>query len=120
MARKNFTQFENVQIPSTSDYVVGFKGDESNELKTTVQNILNLVPPPVLTYNENTYELRALGLSGSNSITLSGLNIVNQNGEITIGSNNTPALTAETSGGAVGYIVVKLNGTLFKLPLHVY
>lgn len=73
MARKNFTQFENVEVPSTSDYVVGFKGDESAELKTTFQNILNLVPPPVLTYNENTHELRALGLSGSNSVSLSSL-----------------------------------------------
>ena len=44
MATKNFTQFDLRTPLLTSDYIVGYTTNGLAELKTTVQDIINLVP----------------------------------------------------------------------------
>jgi hypothetical protein len=43
MAQRNFTQFSPRTFPLTGDYVVGYKNDGSEEMRTTLQNIIDLV-----------------------------------------------------------------------------
>jgi len=46
MIKINFTQFELRTPLLTSDYLVGYKNDGSTEIRTTVNDILNLIPLP--------------------------------------------------------------------------
>jgi len=43
MAQRNFTQFELRQIPLTGDYLVGYKANATSEIRTSFQNIIDLV-----------------------------------------------------------------------------
>ena len=43
MAQRNFTQFSLRTFPLTGDYVVGYKADGSEELRTSLQNVIDLV-----------------------------------------------------------------------------
>lgn len=54
MATKNFTQFNTATPLTTSDYVVGYKADGSAEIKTQVQNIVNLVSLSAYVKSDNT------------------------------------------------------------------
>lgn len=43
MAQRNFTQFELRQIPLTGDYLVGYKSNATAEIRTSFQNIIDLI-----------------------------------------------------------------------------
>jgi hypothetical protein len=73
MATKNFTNFSLTQ-PTTSDYIVGYNANATQEIRTTIQSILDLKNIPsqlqVLFYNENS---KNLTISNANTISLSSL-----------------------------------------------
>ncbi len=43
MAQRNFTQFELRQIPLTGDFLVGYKSNATAEIRTSFQNIIDLI-----------------------------------------------------------------------------
>lgn len=43
MAQRNFTQFELRQIPLSGDYLVGYKSNATAEIRTSFQNIIDLI-----------------------------------------------------------------------------
>jgi hypothetical protein len=69
----NFTQFNTATPLTTSDFIVGYKADGSAEIKTRVQNIVNLVgesDSQTLSYNEVN---KNLTISSGNTVSLSSL-----------------------------------------------
>ena len=56
MATKNFTQFNTASPLTTSDYIVGYKADSSAEIKTRVQDIVNVVSGTNLFLPTSTYQ----------------------------------------------------------------
>jgi len=70
MATKNFTQFSTTTL-TTGDYIVGYKENGSTEIKTQVQDIVNLVgesDSQTLSFNEITKDL---SISSGNTVSLS-------------------------------------------------
>lgn len=61
MAQRNFTQFSLRTFPLTGDYVVGYKADGSEEHRTTIQNVIDLV------YNSNPRGSQGFSLVRNNS-----------------------------------------------------
>jgi hypothetical protein len=73
MSRKNFTQFDLRTPVLTSDYIVGYKEDSSAELRTRVQDIINLVQDSdaqTLSFNETD---KNLTITNGNTVSLSAL-----------------------------------------------
>ena len=61
MAQRNFTQFSLRTFPLTGDYVVGYKADGSEELRTSLQNVIDLV------YDSNPRQSQGFSLVKNNS-----------------------------------------------------
>jgi hypothetical protein len=73
MATKNFTQFDTATPLTTSDYIVGHNAAETAEIRTRVQDILNLKSDSdaqTLLFNEGN---KNLTISSGNTVSLSSL-----------------------------------------------
>jgi hypothetical protein len=73
MATKNFTQFNTATPLTTSDYVVGYNAAGTDELKTTVKDIIDLVQDSdnqTLSFDSNTKDL---SITSGNTVSLSSL-----------------------------------------------
>lgn len=69
MATKNFTQFNTATPLTTSDYVVGYNAAGTAEIKTQVQNIVNLVSLSAYVKSDSTIATGASAVS--NIVTIS-------------------------------------------------
>jgi len=105
MATKNFTQFSTTTL-TTGDYIVGYKADSSAEIKTRVQDIVNVVSGTNLFLPKSIYQSASGNWESTYSTfsTSSAFSIVaggnSRAANITIGTNDAYHLRFETNNNA--------------------
>ena len=105
MADKNFTQFDLRSPLIETDFLVGYKAGGSSELRTTVRDILDLVPTPVLNIPSELF----VNTLQANTISTSNLSFVNQ--DLLNGGSTPPTVNK--------YLEIKVNDTTYWLPLFI-
>jgi hypothetical protein len=124
------TGFENTAVGHTAlgslgnannNVAVGFQALTNTTTGASNTAIGNQAGYSIITGSSNTtlgYGANVDLATAQNRIALGRGAISQADGEIAIGSAANPVLTADTAGAITNYLVVRINGTQYKMPLH--